>query len=71
VYDGSAHTYKTCPVCAEIAKAFQCDARIPGELWEGMYEVMGSITTGCFDRLSTPEAKAELERRWMEWKGFK
>jgi hypothetical protein len=39
-------------------------------LWPDMEEVFGKLTTSCFDKLQTPEAKAELRRRWMEWKGL-
>jgi hypothetical protein len=61
----------TCLVCAEIADAFYCDGRMyNADLWEAMAEVMGELNTSCFDRLKTPEAKAELQRRWMEWKGL-
>jgi hypothetical protein len=63
----------TCAVCAEIAEAFYCggDGRIyNGELWEQMSEVMEELTTSCFDRLTTPEAKSELRRRWMKCKGL-
>jgi hypothetical protein len=63
----------TCAVCAEIAEAFYCggDGRIyGGNLWEQMYEVMNELTTSCFDRLKTPEAKAELRRRWIANKGL-
>ena len=65
----------TCVVCAEIANAFYCggDGRIyGGDFWEAMSEadVWPNLTTSCFDKLTTPEAKAELRRRWMEWKGL-
>lgn len=61
--------YKTCLVCAEIATAFYCDGRVfGGALWESMGEVIGELNTACFDKLKTPAAKAELQRRWMEHK---
>lgn len=68
LYDGHWAHFRTCSVCAEIAEAFQCDGRVPTALWEDMWEVMDGLTTGCFSRLKTPEAKAKLQRRWMEWK---
>lgn len=68
--EGIFWTAKTCLVCAEIAKAFSCNGRMHGVLWDDMHEVMGALNTSCFDRLTTPEAKAELRRRWMEWKGL-
>jgi hypothetical protein len=62
---------KTCLVCAEIADAFQCGGRFHGEcFWEDMEQAYPQLTTACFDRLRTVEAKAELRRRWMEWKGL-
>jgi hypothetical protein len=63
----------TCTVCAEIAKAFYCggDGRMyGGGLWDDMSEVMGDLNSACFDRLKTPAAKAELQRRWIAWKGL-
>jgi hypothetical protein len=68
---GSFGNAKTCLICAEIAEAFMCGARWHGGiLWDSMDEVMGELTTSCFDKLKTPEAKAELQRRWMVWKGL-
>lgn len=62
----------TCLICAEIATAFYCDGRMFAcDLWDGLHEVFGELNSSCFDRLATPEAKAELQRRWMEWKGLK
>jgi len=63
----------TCVVCAEIADAFYCegDGRMyGGGLWDSMYQVMGELNSSCFDRLSSPEAKAYLRQRWMKWKGI-
>jgi len=66
-----SETYKTCLVCDEIAEAFYCYGRIyGGQLWEGLGELYSELSTTCFDKLKTPEAKAELRRRWMEWKGL-
>lgn len=62
---------KTCLVCAEIADAFQCGGRWHGEcFWDDMESAYPKLTTACFDRLKTVEAKAELRRRWMVWKGL-
>lgn len=70
-YDGEVSAIDTCLLCAEIAEAFYCDARMfGGGLWESMDYVMGELTTSCFDKLSTPEAKAFLRERWMKWKGL-
>lgn len=67
--DGSFGNCKTCIVCAEIAEAFQCGGRYHGEnFWDCMEDVYDKLTTACFNKLRTPEAKAELRRRWIEWK---
>lgn len=64
-------TYKTCVICAEIAEAFYCGGRVYGGcLWDSMDYVWEELTTSCFDKLQTPEAKAELRRRWIVWKGL-
>lgn len=70
LYDGSWSHHATCLICAEIAEAFCCDGRFFGNLWNEFYEddIWPSLTTACFDKLQSPEAKAELRRRWMEWK---
>lgn len=72
-YDGDIEAFKTCLVCAEIADTFSCDGRMyGGYFWESFDEgeCWQALTTGCFTKLKTPEAKAELQRRWMEWKGL-
>jgi hypothetical protein len=62
---------KTCVLCAEIGEGFYCDGRWHGgNMWDRMESVFAKLTTACFDRLKTPEAKRELRRRWMEWKGL-
>jgi len=68
--DGDMWAFDTCLACAEIAEAFYCDGRLfGGMLWEEMREtVFPHMTTGCLDRLFTAAAKAELLRRWNEWK---
>ena len=67
--EGEFWGYATCLICDEIAEAFFCNGRTyGGMLWEFMGEVWSELTTSCFDRLKTPEAKAELRRRWMKWK---
>src|SRR5579863_6192523 len=70
-FDGEFFADSTCAECSEIAEAFSCDGkRIIGTLWEDMESVMRELTTTCFDRLTTPEAKAYLRERWMQWKGL-
>lgn len=71
--EGDLWDYRTCAVCAEIADAFSCDGRTYGGFfWDSFDEgeCWQALTTGCFAQLTTPEAKAELQRRWMKWKGL-
>lgn len=68
LYDGSWSKYKTCHECAEIADAFMCNGRVVGQLWDLMWDAYPALNTACYERLSTPAAKAELQRRWMVWK---
>lgn len=68
-YEGDMWTADTCLICREIAEAFYCDGRrFGGELWDDMEYGFEAMTTGCLDRLTTAAAKAELVRRWNEWK---
>ena len=73
-YDGSFFFDKTCSICDEIKMAFidpQMNAMEPGALWEEMRDyAFPELTTTCFDRLTTPEAKGYLRDRWIEWKGI-
>lgn len=71
--DGDFWTYKTCLVCTEIRAAFSCNGITYGGIfWEDFNDgdCWSALNVSCFDRLTTPEAKAELQRRWMEWKGL-
>lgn len=70
-YSGGGNNAKTCLICAEIANAFQCGGRWHGQdFWDRMEDVYEKLTTSCFDKLKTPEAKSELRYRWMRWKGL-
>jgi len=41
-------------------------------LWDYMQEdAFEHLTAACFNKLKTPQDKAELRRRWMEWKGLR
>lgn len=61
----------TCLICAEIAEAFYCNGRMYGtDLWDELSQVADGLNTACFDRLTTPEAKAYLRERWIKWKGL-
>lgn len=67
--EGDFWTARTCLVCAEIRHAFYCHGEMWGEFWTQMYDyVFPDLTTGCLEKLQTPEAKKELLRRWNEWK---
>lgn len=69
--DAGPCSAETCAVCAEIAWAFSCQARIYFNLWEDITEyVFPEFSLACLEKLATPEAKAELQRRWIEWKGL-
>jgi hypothetical protein len=71
--DRSGHgNCKTCLICAEIADAFMCGGRYhSSSFWEHMEDTAyPKLTTACFERLKTSAAKAELQRRWIEWKGL-
>jgi hypothetical protein len=69
-FSGGGHgNAKTCLICAEIAAAFMCGGRYhDSSLWDSMQEAYYALTTACFNRLSTPQAKTELRRRWIDWK---
>lgn len=74
-FDGEFFDTITCAICIEIREAFTCDERDqsgppPGELWADMVDVFPHLNSACFDKLRTAVAKAELQRRWMEWKGL-
>lgn len=70
-FEGDLLHEKTCLVCAEIATAFYCNGRtFGGALWQDMEYSFESMTVGCLNRLTTGAAKAELQRRWNEWKGL-
>ncbi len=76
VYEGSAETFRTCLVCVEIRDTFHCgtDKGQPllGELWEHIADsdFYSNMTSACFGKLKTDEARAYLRYRWMRWKGL-
>jgi hypothetical protein len=65
--EGSHWQTKTCLICAEIAKAFYCNGRWHGRLWDSMEDVIPKLTTACFSRLQTPQAKQRLRQRWIDF----
>ena len=71
-FDGEVYREKTCSMCSEIREGFSCESCPPyGELWTEMKEyVFPDMSSSCFEKLSTPEAKTFLRLMWMEWKGL-
>lgn len=72
--DGEFWTFITCLLCAEIRKVFSCNEGelLGGMLWEQMRDyAFPTLKTSspCFRELS-PDAKAEVIRRWQIWKGL-
>jgi hypothetical protein len=69
--EGELSTYTFCLLCSEIHLKFSCgEGRTFGTLWDEMTEyVFPELTTAnkCFIELSAA-AKAEVLRRWNEWK---
>lgn len=64
---------KTCGVCAEIRSAFTCDEGAGpafGNLWSDLTDCFRDLSTTCFDRLESVDAKKYLRERWMTWKGL-
>jgi hypothetical protein len=68
LFEGEWSVERTCLICAEIRAAFYCDGEIVGNFWSEFYEVIDEVTTGCLQRLTTPEAKAHLMKRVYEHK---
>lgn len=75
-FDGEFYDIITCSICSEIRSAFTCSeydqtGPPPGELWADIAEMMfPRLTTACFEKLETPQAKEFLRTRWMRWKGL-
>jgi hypothetical protein len=68
--DGDFYHEITCHQCAEIREVFSCEAwPMWGELWNDAREVLFPVlTTACFAKLRTPEAREFLRAKWIEWK---
>lgn len=72
-FDGVMYCEKTCGVCAEIRSAFTCDEGAGpafGNLWSDLTDCFRDLSTTCFDRLESVDAKKYLRERWMTWKGL-
>jgi hypothetical protein len=71
LWDGKWSTTRTCLDCRAIAKAFCCEGRILGDLWESVYEDLFPVmTTGCLLRVEGSSARSYLSERWRKWKGL-
>lgn len=70
-YEDGWENWRFCSLCAEIGEVFSCGESMTfGLLWDDMQEyVFPELTTSnkCFVKLSAA-AKAEVMRRWNEWK---
>lgn len=73
VIEGERQNWRTCLICAEIRAAFSCGGEVVGGVfWETFAEGgFEEFSTGCLNRLKTPEAKAAMVARWQKWKGLK
>ena len=71
--EGDMWSMKVCLLCDEIGNVFACGhGRSYGNLWEMMQDnAFPLLTTAspCFTNCSAA-AKAEVIRRWREWKGL-
>lgn len=72
--DGEFWDFVTCLLCAEIRKVFSCGEgeMLGGMLWEMMTDnafPLLKTSSPCFRELSAA-AKAEVIRRWQNWKGL-
>jgi len=70
-WDTGMATYRTCAECQNIRATLYCNSGWTfGQLWEDVEEQLfreGGLTVDCIDKLTTPEAKAFLQRKWMEF----
>jgi len=69
-YDGEFYSYTTCMGCADIRESFSPQGMVFGGVWKDMEYNWGSVTTACFDQLTTVEGKRKLREEWMKWKGL-
>jgi hypothetical protein len=68
-YEGDINTYELCSLCSEIGKAFSCDGRMLGILWDDIHDTLfPQMTTGCLAKLTTAAAKQHLVKKWQAWK---
>ena len=69
-WERGVQTYRTCDQCQNIRESLYCEGWSFGQLWEDIEEQIfreTGLTVACIDKLTTPEAKAFLQRRWMEF----
>jgi hypothetical protein len=70
-WEGEFDRFSFCLICSELSKSFSCDGRSFGMLWDDITDNLFPVmTTGCLNKLSTPEAKKHLLAKWAEWKGL-
>ena len=68
--EGEKSSYRTCNICAEIRRAFNCDVEMYGGMfWEQMEEDgFPYFTHACLNKLKTAAAKKSFVDKWREWK---
>jgi hypothetical protein len=68
--DGRIWTSRTCLSCEDIREALYCDGYYFGRMWHDITEQIfkeRGLTVACIDKLQTPEAKAFIQKRWMDY----
>lgn len=69
-WDGSVESFKTCLLCVQIREGFSCgNSTVFGQLWVEMCDyVFPVMNTACFEKIESPEARAYLRSKWINWK---
>jgi hypothetical protein len=69
-WEGDFDTFKTCMICVHIRQGLTCDGTWTfSQMWEEIEDyVFPKMTTGCLQKIETPEARAYLVKKWNEWK---
>jgi hypothetical protein len=64
-WDGDFSTFRTCPVCREIIKAFFCNGYAFGaiydDLWQHRRDIGGNVKGECLSGLSAPAREKVCE----------
>lgn len=69
-WETGVQTYRTCAECQNIRESLNCEGWTFGRLWEDIEEQIfqeTGLTIACIDKLTTPEAKKFLQRKWIEF----